>query len=1038
MRQYIVALGLLLVGLPASAAMPLKLPTEDEVTSLQTKYRAERDQVVRDGTAKRFLPILFERAEEMAKKGDKALAEGRFAQAREAYRQARWQLPYQTGPVPDHVARILGSLRLRHNRYIQSVAISPDGERLATAGTDGFVKLWDLGNGHELLSYSGHEEHGAIRQALFLPDGKRMVSAGAGKDIKVWDAATGKDLVTMSAAGVVSTIALSIDGKHLVAGTVSEQKADAKHIQAAATNTLQVFDVATGKSLRTIDDFREQIMSIAFNPAGALVAVGDKGGTVRLWQFPQMIENMNLPAYWSQQDNTGAAYAVAFSPDGETLVRCGQTDIKLYAVPAPGGLFQGPAKPERSIANPGSMPQLCALYSKDGKTLFTGGGDGLIRWWDADTGEKTGEFRGQNGMVWSIALHPEGNLLVSASSGDHGARLWDFDVVLQARDLQGHTGPVWMASFSPDGQRVVSAGADRSAKVWDAATGKIFLDLTGHNGPVTNAIYRPDGKVIATAGGDKLIRLWDATSGKLLYTCEGHQATVTSLDFSADGKHLASGGADRGIRFWDGATGKAELSFVAPAVVSAVAFSPDGKALAVGGIDYAITLYDLTGKQLQRWTAHGDAVTCVAYSPDGQYLASGGADGSVQVWLTSSPGVAAARLSGHAGPVSMVSFRKDNQHLVTGGSDQLVRLWKLEGNSGKEVQTYRGHKDWVTAASFSRDDYHIVSASVDRLVKVWEITSRELPLVPEHTSAVEALAVSPDNKLLATGASDNVIKLWDRATGAEVASLTGHSQPVISLAFTPDSKTLVSSGYEQTLKLWEVSPPRELPRSPGQMQTFSQLPRHSPYIFIEPEGKKLFVWLPPLSEPKNVIDCYDLQQGTKLFQLVDENRQVNSLAFCANGKLAASGAKDGSVRVYDLDKKGEVLPGGDRFLFDKIGVADLAITPDGKSLVVTSDKGEVKVTDVQSKQVRRTFQAHPGRIMACITSPDSRRCATLGLDNVLKLWDLESGRELRRWVMGRPAAESEGLAVRTLLFSADGRQLLTANANTTVYALELP
>ena len=76
--------------------------------------------------------------------------------------------------------------------------------------------------------------------------------------------------------------------------------------------------------------------------------------------------------------------------------------------------------------------------------------------------------------------------------------------------------------------------------------------------------------------------------------------------------------------------------------------------------------------------------------------------------------------------------------------------------------------------------------------------------------------------------------------------------------------------------------------------------------------------------------------------------------------------------------------------------------------------------------------------MACITSPDSKRCATLGLDNVLKLWDLESGRELRQWVMGRPAAESEGLAVRTLLFSADGRQLLTANANTTVYALELP
>ena len=101
---------LMLLAGPAGAQT--KLPTADEVKALQAKYRAEHDHLVKTGIAKHYLPAILAKGEELAKKSDAALAAGRFLQASEAIRQARWQLPYQPTSLPDHISRIIGNLRL--------------------------------------------------------------------------------------------------------------------------------------------------------------------------------------------------------------------------------------------------------------------------------------------------------------------------------------------------------------------------------------------------------------------------------------------------------------------------------------------------------------------------------------------------------------------------------------------------------------------------------------------------------------------------------------------------------------------------------------------------------------------------------------------------------------------------------------------------------------------------------------------------------------------------------------------------------------
>ena len=556
-----------------------------------------------------------------------------------------------------------------------------------------------------------------------------------------------------------AAIALSRDGKHLFTGQYQ--------IDGPAPNGLFVYETLSGKLVREGARLsRASIESINVSPDGALFAAGDGNGAVRLWQYPHFVDNAKPVSYWAYQDQNGATYQVLFSPDGKTLTVANGLGLKLYPTPVPGAPFQA-ANPRVTIVTSSPLPG-ALVYSRDGKTLYTGDFKGNIKLWDPESGQQVGEFTGAHKtQINGLVFNEQGTQLASCSY-DFAVRLWDFDIVLQSRDFAGHDGPVWTAAFSPDGAKIVSASADRTVKVWERDTGTVLYTIKDHDAPVTVAQFSPDGKLIASAGGDKIVRIFSADTGKPLRTCVGHQGTITFLAFSHDSKKIVSGTADRRVKIWDADTGKELLSIDDnPSVVAGVAFSPDDKQIAVANVDQTIRLYEAsTGKLQVSWVAHGTAVSGVAYSPNGQYLASCGADLTVQVWPLATPGTSNIRLSGHNGPVSSVAFRNDSQHLVSCGADQLIKLWKIEGGVGKEVQTFRGHKDWVTSVAFSKDGHHVVSASVDRKLKIWEITSREIPLLAEHTSLVGAVAVSADGKLIATGSlCDRTIKLWDRATG---------------------------------------------------------------------------------------------------------------------------------------------------------------------------------------------------------------------------------------------------------------------------------
>jgi WD40 repeat protein len=379
----------------------------------------------------------------------------------------------------------------------------------------------------------------------------------------------------------------------------------------------------------------------------------------------------------------------------------------------------------------------------------------------------------------------------------------------------------------------------------------------------------------------------------------------------------------------------------------------------------------------------------------------------------------------------------------------LVKLWKLEGNTAKEAQTYRGYKDWVMSVNFSKDGFFFLSTSVDRAVRIWEITDREIPLLAEHTGMVEAVAVSPDGKLIASGGTDKSIKIWNREQGVEVMTLNGHTEPIHALAFM-DDKTLVSaagdarSNRDNSIRLWDLTSGKELPRKPEQQNHFHNLIKAVPYMVVVSSEKKLVAWIPVNPERHHILTGLDLTTGERLFEFNENqggktNRAVAAVAFTPDGKKAATAAGDGTVRLFDLTKKERTPIGDDWVVFDKgTSPGDIAFTPDGNTLIVGSETGDIKILDVAKRAALHTIaKAHSRGITTCIVSPDGKRFATSGHDNVIRIFDVATAKLLREWDT-RMLAQVRGTFVTNMTFTPDSRQLVTANANTTLFVLELP
>jgi WD40 repeat protein len=347
--------------------------------------------------------------------------------------------------------------------------------------------------------------------------------------------------------------------------------------------------------------------------------------------------------------------------------------------------------------------------------------------------------------------------------------------------------------FSADGSLLVRQ-AGPNPKVWDTKTRKILWETNrGEHGRIDSVAFSPDGKTLASGDQNGSVKLRGARSGALFWTGK-HVGIVQTLAFSPDGKFLASGirdcgPSDKPLKLWDAETGELLRTFGGLGDdVYFVGFSPDGKTLvSSGGKDSTIQLWDTeTVALLRTLTGHSDFVFSVAFSPDGKVLASGSFDTTLKLWDVKT-GALFRTLSGHRGHVMPAVFSPDGKTLASSGDDATIKVWDTA--TGALLWTLMGHSDRVRSVVFSPNGKLLASGSDDASVRLWAAETGRLlrkimpldpllqPLAPAgklfgweidgHSYGVNAVAFSPDGKILASSSVDPVVKLWNVETAAE-------------------------------------------------------------------------------------------------------------------------------------------------------------------------------------------------------------------------------------------------------------------------------
>ena len=574
------------------------------------------------------------------------------------------------------------------------------------------------------------------------PDNRTAVLAGQAGTLVIWDIVTGRELRTLRGHNeLVKCIALSPDGQRALSGSIDK--------------TLKIWDLTNGQELRTLVGHAGSVNCVALSPDGLTAVSGGYDGAIMEWDLS------SGKVVRSFLEQTGQVTSVAYSPDGRNL--------------------------------------FAATRSFDRETQKA---QGKLQQWDLAQGQIVRTFGHQKQVIEHVAISADGQMAMAGMS-DQTMLLWDLNTGEELRKFAGHSAQISNLTFSPDGRKVLSGSSDGGLKLWDLSTGKEQCIYLGHSQMVWSLGISPDGRFALSGSTDGILKLWDLADRQERRFLNGHVAPVRTIVIAADGRTALSGSWDNNIRHWDLDSGKDLHSIPQPTGGNGAAISSDGNFALFPNADFSLNLWDLVnGESLRRLAGHTKPIGCVAFSPDGRTALSASVDQTLKYWDLES-GSELYTLKGVHPQVNGIAISPDGRTAVSAGSyEKGVKIWDL--GSGELRHSLSGHEiggEW--SVSISRDRT-LLSSGGDPILKLWNLDDgQELRPLTGHQEQVWGTAISTDGRLAFTGSHDSTLRIWDLTRGKELRTLPANQDMVSSLAIAEDGRMAMSGGMQGSLLLWD-------------------------------------------------------------------------------------------------------------------------------------------------------------------------------------------------------------------------------------------
>ncbi|MEU6533216.1 serine/threonine-protein kinase [Streptomyces sp. NPDC046928] len=665
--------------------------------------------------------------------------------------------------------------------------------------------------------------------------------------------------------------------------------------------------------------------------------------------------------------------------------------------------------------------------SADGRLAATGDAEGLVRLWDAETGEPLQIFHAHRSDVFSLCLGGDGTLILSAGMEQvyggwhHTVRLWDTETGTCVWEHVSDTA-VHAVRLSAEDQLIVFGSSGPTVRLWDSEGRWCVLGepLQSHTLDVHPVWPSSDGRAVLSARLDGVLGLWDVAGGNCLGTFEGHDRSVGAVCMSDDGTMAVSGCVDGTVRVWDVATGRCRhvLSGHSGAV-NAVRISADARTVVSGGRDTTVRLWDVaTGRCLRTFGEHTGAVYAVAVSADGRRVLSAGENGDVWVWQARGDDrhVAPLRPSrprSHA-ELAQLDLRVERlldsaeRHLAGGRRAAARRQVEKARSSPRHKRHPRaldawhalalssvrvgvravwqstaleGHTDRVHSVSPSADGRLVLSGSWDGTVRLWEVSTGRCLRVFEGPNGLDSSCLSADGRLALIRTDDGAVRLREAESGRVVRRLETPPGVIGSVAMgAGDRLALVGrgGGAAATTAVWELETGRVLHTLEGKV---SGGPGR-----LSADGR-----LALTLGGNNTVRVWDVETGHPVHTL-DTPSSLGAAALSADGGCVLTGNGDHVMRLWALPSGRCVRP----FVGHTGEVYAVCLSADGRFALSGSWDGTVRLWDVTDGSCLHTLRGHTGEVAAAVLSADGRFAVSGGDDRVVRLWEIDWELDVRR------------------------------------------